>query len=325
MVLARVGAGTLAERGDLSVEEVAGVGAALATTLGDIHRLGYAHLGVTPEHVLLDELGRPVLCGFGRAEALAHRDAAAAAECRRADLRGLADTLLSCCPAEGRTRIAKALRRSGRSGGYDCRAAARSLVRTIPGARLPGEAAPAGPEAAPRSPSPRRRSRLMLGGAAFAIAGGALVVPQAIRVVQRVISGPGAGAARGAACHSPHVGSCPGSIEAVEVRVGARLYKLAFAEPLETFVAHWDCAATPLPMALDPSDGEVWAFGSWPGPKRPVAGRLVAALGPANGASVIAGPDGCDILLVRRRGSPPVEINEQARTPAGGDSMEGAS
>jgi hypothetical protein len=311
IVLARVGGGTLAKRSDLSVEEVAGIGAALATTLGDIHRLGYAHLDVTPAHILLDEVGRPVLCGFGRAEALAERDPRAAAECRRADLRGLTDSLLSCCPGEGRARIAKALRRSGRSSASDCRAAAKSLVRSVPGARLPGETATPATRATPRAPAPRRRRRLLLVGAAVAVAGtaGLLVVPHAFRET-------GADAAPSGGCRLVHGRSCPGRMEAVEMTAGGRVYKLAFAGHLETFVARWDCAVTPLPIALDPRDGEVWAFGSWPGPKVPVVGRLVAALGPATGASVIAGRDGCDALWVRRSGSGPVEVEATMGTPA---------
>jgi hypothetical protein len=114
-------------------------------------------------------------------------------------------------------------------------------------------------------------------------------------------------------------------MEAVEVTAGARVYKLDFAQRLETFVGHWDCGATLLPIALDPSDGEVWAFASWPGPKTPVAGRLVAALGPAKGASVITGRDGCDTLVVRRSGSSPVEVDGKTRAPTRGATVERGS
>ncbi len=49
----------------LDVEEVAGVVAALASTLADLHGMGLVHGAVTPEHVLIDGDGRPVLCGLG--------------------------------------------------------------------------------------------------------------------------------------------------------------------------------------------------------------------------------------------------------------------
>jgi hypothetical protein len=49
----------------LEVEEVAGVAAAVATTLADLHGIGLVHGAVSPSHVLLDDDGRPVLCGLG--------------------------------------------------------------------------------------------------------------------------------------------------------------------------------------------------------------------------------------------------------------------
>ena len=57
--------GTLAEQGALELEEVAGVVAALASTVADLHSMGLVHGAVVPEHVLLDEEGRPVLCSVG--------------------------------------------------------------------------------------------------------------------------------------------------------------------------------------------------------------------------------------------------------------------
>jgi hypothetical protein len=40
---------------------------AAATTLADLHDIGVAHRGVTAEHLLISQAGRPVLCSFGRA------------------------------------------------------------------------------------------------------------------------------------------------------------------------------------------------------------------------------------------------------------------
>jgi hypothetical protein len=48
----------------------AGLVLAVGRTLADLHRMGFVHGAVDPSHVLLDPLGRPVLCGWGRAAAL---------------------------------------------------------------------------------------------------------------------------------------------------------------------------------------------------------------------------------------------------------------
>ena len=57
--------GPLSELGELELEEVAGVVAALASTIADLHVMGLVHGAVAPEHVVLDEDGRPVLCSLG--------------------------------------------------------------------------------------------------------------------------------------------------------------------------------------------------------------------------------------------------------------------
>jgi hypothetical protein len=56
---------SLAEHGPLELEEVAGVAAAVASTLADLHGMGLVHGAVSPGHVVLDRDGRPVLCGLG--------------------------------------------------------------------------------------------------------------------------------------------------------------------------------------------------------------------------------------------------------------------
>lgn len=49
----------------LAPETLAGVVAAVASTLADLHALGIVHGRLRPDHILLGPLGRPVLCGFG--------------------------------------------------------------------------------------------------------------------------------------------------------------------------------------------------------------------------------------------------------------------
>jgi hypothetical protein len=74
LLTAHVEGRTLAQTGRLPLEESAGLLAALATTLADLHDLGLVHGAVAPEHVIVGPGGRPVLCGLaygGRAGAMA--------------------------------------------------------------------------------------------------------------------------------------------------------------------------------------------------------------------------------------------------------------
>jgi tRNA A-37 threonylcarbamoyl transferase component Bud32 len=61
-----VGGGSLASAA-LAPKRLAGIGASLATTVADLHDRGVVHRRLTPEHVLLDGLGRVVLIGFAEA------------------------------------------------------------------------------------------------------------------------------------------------------------------------------------------------------------------------------------------------------------------
>jgi hypothetical protein len=56
---------TLAAVGPLPLEEAAGLLAALASTLADLHALGVVHGAVCPDHVIVGPGGRPVLCSLG--------------------------------------------------------------------------------------------------------------------------------------------------------------------------------------------------------------------------------------------------------------------
>ena len=51
--------------GLLPVEEGAGLLAALATTVADLHELGLVHGAIAPEHVIIGAGGQPVLCSLG--------------------------------------------------------------------------------------------------------------------------------------------------------------------------------------------------------------------------------------------------------------------
>jgi len=68
VTLAHVPGPSLAEVGHVGHDVAAGLVAATATIVADLHDLGWVHGAVAPDHVLLSPPhGHPVLCGFGHA------------------------------------------------------------------------------------------------------------------------------------------------------------------------------------------------------------------------------------------------------------------
>ena len=65
LITAWAGECTLARAGRLTIEESAGVIAALADTVADLHRMAIVHGRIDASHVVLSPTGMPVLCGFG--------------------------------------------------------------------------------------------------------------------------------------------------------------------------------------------------------------------------------------------------------------------
>jgi hypothetical protein len=59
-----VGTHSLDTLGPISIERAAGLIAALAETVADLHDLGIVHGRIDPSHVIIGAGGRPVLCGF---------------------------------------------------------------------------------------------------------------------------------------------------------------------------------------------------------------------------------------------------------------------
>lgn len=149
-----------------SLEEVAGMGAALATTIADLHALGWAHRALRPEHVLLDEDGRPVLCGLGSVGGPADAGMCAA------DVAELSSLLLALVPEGRRSRDGRAVaaaingrsRRKGGAAHLAARLAAPGLGARLPavGPDISGEAQAPGvavsgagaPGSVPGAPSP---------------------------------------------------------------------------------------------------------------------------------------------------------------------------
>jgi hypothetical protein len=61
------GTRTLATVRSLPVDQAAGLAAALAAIVADLHQAGLAHNRLGVDHVIISPAGRPVLCGFGGA------------------------------------------------------------------------------------------------------------------------------------------------------------------------------------------------------------------------------------------------------------------
>jgi serine/threonine protein kinase len=115
VVLRLVAGGDLSTWPHQTIEVVAGVGAALATVLADLHDIGVSHGAIEASHVLLDGEGRPVLCSFGRARR--GLPSGPADVLRQGDVRALASLILDCCPESAPKRTVRALRLAAGSGG----------------------------------------------------------------------------------------------------------------------------------------------------------------------------------------------------------------
>lgn len=176
----RIDGSRLADHSTLEVEEAAGVVAAVAATLADLHGMGLVHGAVAPEHVLLDGDGRPVLCSLGYGGLVGEGPptvpslAPAFLDPRRTggevldpsfDVFGLGAVLASLLPkasSQGRAGSVDALRRiagqaSDGPGGITARQVADAVHDAVPGARLPGATPPPVPPRPRSDPLATRR------------------------------------------------------------------------------------------------------------------------------------------------------------------------
>lgn len=212
LLTAHVEGPTLAAVGPLPLEEAAGLLAALASTLADLHELGLVHGAVSPEHVIVGPGGRPVLCGLaygGRAgeptgpppamgRAFADPARAGAEVLTPAfdvfAVGALARALVpNPPPGHPLARVAEEATVEEPDARPPARALAMALQEEVPAARLPrglatppppgpARPAPADPLAAlrragagPRRPSRRPRASVALGATAAVIVVGAAI------------------------------------------------------------------------------------------------------------------------------------------------------
>jgi hypothetical protein len=175
MLTAHVDGATLGAVGRLPLEEAAGVLAALASTLADLHDLGLVHGAMCPEHVLIGPTGGPVLCslGYGGRTGEPRRSAPplppefadpAPAPTRTSRLAPEMDVFglgalarwLAPSPPYGHAlgAIASQALAPEASDRPSARSIAETLHRQVPSARLPRALAPVAPAAARPAPSP---------------------------------------------------------------------------------------------------------------------------------------------------------------------------
>jgi hypothetical protein len=302
LVLRYVAGATLCERSPMGAAEIARLGAALATTLADLHDIGIAHLSLNPSHVLIDEGGRPILCGFGEAKRATRSGDVDV--WRRHDLMAVAKLLLEVAGdlpgprAASALRSAAAGRRSRWRGVGDARSLARLLAATVPGEGSAGAARPVGAR--------RRRSRPLIVGAA---ALSAVAVCWGLLAHRSGVASAGGSLSPGAAspptCPAEDAGCRPLTVRdgIVEGR-----YRLRGAGG-EIVLGRWDCGRQSTPAVLDFKTGRVWLFDTWPAGEPSIA-RLAGTVSDASGLTVLPAAERspCDRLEVHRREAPPVVL-----------------
>ncbi|HET7489207.1 MAG TPA: hypothetical protein VFJ85_14850 [Acidimicrobiales bacterium] len=325
------GARPLADAGPLTADEIAGVLAAVAATLADLHGRGIVHGGVEAGHVLLRPAGPPVLCSLGRGgqpaddvAALGRLAGALLAGARPARGRPHPGPLLAP-PAEpelaGLLAAATDPEPARRPSAAELAAA---VHQRIPTARLP--LPPGGPV---RLLGPGRRRSPVPEPAAPSLGsdGRRWVVAAVVAVVVAVAAAvPGLrsrGRPAAALAALPPPAPPPTTAPPTPVRVWpadpldfhdgvltVEGHRYAVGRPGDVAVAaDWGCAGRPTLALLRPATGQVFAFDGWPGAGADQPGRPVATVAGAVGLRrADVDGDGCADLEADRPGSPPVPV-----------------
>lgn len=159
LVTALVEGRPLASIRSLVPEELAGLGAALATTLADLHELGTVHGAVSADHVIVRHDGSPVLCGFGSGGRIGELVPGRSSPLQPAiDVAGLAAVVRHFAVGpDGRAlrEVARCALEPETDGASMARRLADRLSTAVPGARLP---APSTAEATAHREPPRPRN-----------------------------------------------------------------------------------------------------------------------------------------------------------------------
>jgi hypothetical protein len=315
LVLRRVPGGDLRRLGPQSLEVIAGLGAAIATTLADLHDLGVQHGAIEASHVLLDDQGRPVLCSFGRAQR--GLPSAEAGVWRRRDVRALARLLLAHLEPGSSIGVDRALRQAAGPGRQrrcrDARWLARRLAVRVPGARLPDPPAAPSPDQPQRAPAPHgerfaRKVAWRRPVAALGIATGCGVVTLAVLAGTGRWSASSLPPGRQLPCPAVDAGCRPVATPAGVLTTSTGRYLVG--EPDDVVIlGRWSCGSVALPAVLRPKTGQLWTFAAWPRTGQGVPGQLVVnRVQAAFSLRVLVGASGCDRIELERHKLPPLTV-----------------
>jgi len=283
--------------GPLSVEQVAGVAAAVAATLADLHAAGVVHGSIDGSHVLIGPHGRPVLCGFDPEAGQAARP-----EDDIAALGALIVQLLGT-DAEVEPIPERRWRRGAAWTGWarrslllvadqacaepptrrpSARRLAAAIADAVPGAQAPDASHPIAADdpldsLRPRVEDEHPPARLpavicaLLGVAA--LGAGAWRVAQPMRTAEPAASAPTTALAPAPllpTTTTPHPTTSmqptttrpPITVEGTSVAMGGRHFEIGQPGDL-VVVGDWDGDGEPTAAVLRPATGEVFVFRSW--------------------------------------------------------------
>lgn len=323
----------------LAIEEIAGLMAAVAETVADLHEMGIVHGRIEPSHIVLSREGRPVLCGFahggfagagGRLSAI--DDVLALGELLR-DLACHGATDLEPIPERrwwlGRLRpwrgymnralLTLADRACAEDG--DRRPTARQFAaavrEAVPDARLPRLPSQADPYArlrAERGHEVRDGDRTRPLPWAVAVAGVVLLVlglsvfgptGDPSNPPQRA-EGPDSAVSTSSRT-SEAVAETPTIVAEGVVQLGGRRFAVGSPGDVLT-VGDWDCDGASTVAVLRPSSGSVYAFDGWATETTALDARPVTRVEGAVALRAERSATGCEQLVAVRSDGSSVEV-----------------
>ncbi|MFI5044340.1 MAG: hypothetical protein ACHQDC_06070 [Acidimicrobiales bacterium] len=292
LVLADAGRRTLADPGALSATVLRRVLLATCRAVSDLHRRGWSHGAISPDHVVISGRGRVALCSLGRSSRLADDPQAAAR-----DLRDLVATVELSVARPTDASGWRERRRWNRS---------RRRIRRICAQAVPVDARTLSDRLTTVIDGPRRPMMRWIGAAGAILAGGALTSIVAF-AVRRDRPGPheersaqplcvditrarpdvdGDGCGEPVTIHGPLV-----DVDGVTYRVGRDDDLVALGD--------WDCDGTATPTVLRPSSGEVLRYSRWARGGETLPADPLAVIDGARNLTVAPGrTTGCDDLVV---------------------------
>ena len=292
--LAEVDGPPLARADHLRDDEVAGLAAAVATTLADLHDAGIVHGSIEPSHVLLGTAG-PVLCGFGGAGPPAPGRQPAD------DVEALARLVLGLVE---RGPVAEVARSLGSGTARDAAAAFRACVTT---ATLPGRDVDPLAELLARPKPRRRRPRVLVAAlAVVVVAVGLALVPRDDSPRPVVVAHTTTTVAVTTTPASPQATLVwpPTTGPAPTIQLGAR--RFSAGQPGDVALAGPFGCKGAAAAVLRPATGQVYVFAE---AGHDVVSRPVATVVGGEGLrSEDTDSDGCPDLLVERGDAAPVPV-----------------